>query len=71
LIAGLTLLPLAAASLALLALGAARLLGFVLERPAARKRPANAANRQLENARPVEHVEHAAPEPDATRRLAA
>lgn len=34
LIAGMTLLPLAAATLALLALGAARLLGFVLTRPA-------------------------------------
>lgn len=36
LVAGLTLLPLAAATLALIAVGAARLLTFVLERPSAR-----------------------------------
>jgi membrane protein implicated in regulation of membrane protease activity len=38
LVAGLTLLPLAAATLALLAVGAARVLSLVLERPAARRR---------------------------------
>lgn len=39
LLSGLTLLPLAAASLALLAVGVARLLGFALARPPAHRRP--------------------------------
>jgi hypothetical protein len=38
LVAGLTLLPLAAATLALLAVGAARALSLVLERPSAHRR---------------------------------
>jgi hypothetical protein len=47
LVSGLTLLPLAAATLAMLGVGAARLLGFALERPVARRRPASAtANRR-------------------------
>lgn len=65
LIAGLTLLPLAAATLALLALGAARLLGFVLARPVARRRltaaPAAAP-------KPAETTPH---EQQTSRRLAA
>jgi hypothetical protein len=43
LLSGLTLLPLAAATLALLAVGVARLLGFALERQAARRRLGSAS----------------------------
>ena len=68
LIAGLTLLPLAAATLALLALGTARLLGFVLTRPAThRRRPATAASAPA-SPRPTEVTPH---EQQTSRRLAA
>ncbi|HEV3094830.1 MAG TPA: hypothetical protein VGY30_09990 [Solirubrobacteraceae bacterium] len=43
LVSGLTLLPLAAATLAMLAIGAARLVGFGLERSASGRRNAGAA----------------------------
>lgn len=43
LVSGLTLLPLAAATLAMLGVGAARLLSFALERPAARSHSARGA----------------------------
>jgi hypothetical protein len=65
LIAGLTLLPLAAAALALLALGAARLLGFVLARPAAHRRPTAAP---AATPKPAESTPH---EQQTSRRLAA
>ena len=63
LIAGLTLLPLAAATLALLAVGAARLLGFALAGPVARRRPAAAPA----TPKPADTTPHEQP----SRRLAA
>jgi hypothetical protein len=65
LIAGLTLLPLAAATLALLALGAARLLGFALARPGAHRRPTAAP---AATTKPAETTPH---EQQTSRRLAA
>jgi hypothetical protein len=65
LIAGLTLLPLAAATLAMLALGAARLLGFVLARPTARRRPTAAPAASPKSAESTPH------EQQTSRRLAA
>jgi hypothetical protein len=65
LIAGLTLLPLAAATLAMLALGAARLLGFVLARPTAHRRPTRA---RAASPTPAESTPH---EQQTSRRLAA
>jgi hypothetical protein len=68
LIAGLTLLPLAAATVALIALGAARLLGFALARPAAqRRRPASAASTSA-TPKSAETIPH---EQQTSRRLAA
>jgi hypothetical protein len=68
LIAGLTLLPLAAATLALLALGAWRLLGFALARPAARRRRPATATPAAGTPKPAETTHH---ERQTSRRLAA
>jgi hypothetical protein len=68
LIAGLTLLPMAAATLALLALGAARLLGFALARPAARRRRPATAAPAAGTPKPAEATPH---ERQTSRRLAA
>ena len=65
LIAGLTLLPLAAATLAMLALGAARLLGFMLARPTTRRRPTATP---VTAPKPAEATPH---EQQSSRRLAA
>jgi hypothetical protein len=77
LIAGLTLLPLAAAALAMLAVGAARLLSFALLHSAAHRRPAGKATRRRSRARtapsiptPPQPAETTAHEPPS-RRLAA
>lgn len=65
LIAGMTLLPLAAATVALLALGGARLLGFVLARPAVRRRPTAVPATTTTTAEATPH------EQQTSRRLAA
>jgi hypothetical protein len=68
LVAGLTLLPSAAACLAMLAVGAARLLGMALERPSAR-----AGERERAVAKPasVPSSPESAKDERASRRLAA
>jgi hypothetical protein len=80
LVAGLTLLPLAAATLALLAVGAGRLLSFALERPAgsrrrlagnpAKRRGASDAGLAAPPETPAHAAEQAQHEP-SSRRLAA
>lgn len=68
LVSGLTLLPLLAATLALLAVGAARLLSAVLERPSALKR--TSAQTAVRPALPARRSESAERE-QTPRRLAA
>lgn len=78
LISGLTLLPLAAATLAMLAVGAGRLLSLALEHPATRRRSAagDAAKRRAsahdaQTAVPDPHHADAAERERSSRRLAA
>lgn len=69
LIAGLTLLPLAAATLAMLALGAARLLSFALARPAGN--PARGRTRTAHSAPPSPKSAEPSAHEQPPRRLAA
>lgn len=78
LVAGLTLLPLTAATLALLVVGAARLLSFALARSAAHRHSAGKTTRPRGRARtaapapaPPQSAETAAAHERSSRRLAA